>query len=1539
MTSGGSMGGRSSSVGNLGSIVVRSSSNGSLQQNQTQFQNGGVGFQQQMNQSTTTQAPASKKASKTFVNKEKDNAFMWIFKFAPRKKVGMLLLSIASTAAMLWILYIAKGDINQKNSSFVRFSGYSPSIDEERVQEFNSALVNDQMKITLNDDNRVEAQPPPPLITAHPPPPPIITHPPPPPVYFTGYTLPPGNPCESFRLPPPPADKKKTGPRPCPVCYLPVEDAIALMPKAPSFSPVLHNLTYIHEENLTKTEFGGSDFGGYPSIKQRDESYDIKESMAVHCGFVRGDRPGRKSGFDIDDSDLLQMDECHGVVVASAIFGAYDLIQQPVNISETAKQNVCFFMFIDEETEKFMRNSSHVDYSKKIGLWNIVVIYNLPYTDPRRNGKVPKLLSHRLFPNARYSIWMDGKLKLIVDPYQILERFLWRENASFAISRHYKRFDVFIEAEANKAAAKYDNASIDFQIDFYRKEGLTPYSEAKLPIRSDVPEGCVVIREHVPISNLFTCLWFNEVDRFTSRDQISFSTVRDKIRSKTNWTVNMFWDCERRNFVIQGYHRDVLEHWAPPPPPGAPVVSNTRPSIPTDKRPKNSTEKISEKQQQSIKASLVQQYLLVEFSQGFERISFPMEIPFDSINFTKSQIRVSFSPSNLLQFALILALFISKSTSISPDLAEVPYSEHCNDVVRESESTETQLSANDFLRLDKAVYSLGFEKPRFNFNPVLSQIASFSTRKAYETKSKGIFKVNAILNLVGPNIVDYFSGDITRRRLRLVKIRPPRIEPRKNVGAEFRLLGFYDSVSGKLCMVGSGSVSFVRSINVVFKLNYPNSSVLNSSLVNGTLQSVTPSGSGNYFKPISILGVSRMGYNFSFIHEEIKNGGFNVYDEMENVSLGLPDSQTVICSIITWGLRFELDYNRYDCNNSSCSFRTVGDEILPRFMSIKVVDCLNDGKVRYILQFSNSSYGKGYSFYPLTSLVAEGEWDEKKKRLALVGCQVFDEMSERGCSIRLAFSFPSTLSLKHRSSVVGKMWSTERKSLGYVSFQSPANLNSRIKNASYEYLEHEKVGNLCGKSLGGKAGKGTYPDEQSPNLRFDMMVRNKKGQLAYGYASPFYVFDKFYSPFAKVESRHSSSDGYVNISYVMSFTTRGEFEFGSKVPSHKMVEISAEGMYNTKTGVICMVGCKHMPYEKFQRKRSLDCELVIDINYSPLNGKDAGMVVGSIKTTRKKSDPLYFEPIEFGSSSISTVQARESIWRMDLEITMVLISNTLACIFIGSQLFHAKKNPESPPFVSVIMLVVLMLSHMIPLLLNFEAIFLVNRKQNVFLGTDQWLEVNEVLVRVITMVAFVLQFGLLQLTWSSRNGPESPKNLWVSDKKVLYASIPLYVAGGLTAWFAHSLQSSHTKPIHLSRQRFHAQNSVTFWGELKSYVGLILDGFLIPQIVFNFFCDAREPALAPSFYVGSTLVRLLPHVYDLYRTHSSSWFYDKIYANPRMDYYSTTWDVAVCCGGTIFVLVIYVQQRFGGRSVVPKRFRERVLYQKVPVTTQEQQVF
>ncbi|KAH9315825.1 hypothetical protein KI387_024452, partial [Taxus chinensis] len=65
----------------------------------------------------------------------------------------------------------------------------------------------------------------------------------------------------------------------------------------------------------------------------------------------------------------------------------YDEMQQPKNISEKSKSDICFFMFVDETTESFLRKSDALDNSKMVGLWRVVVVHNLPYSDARRNGK------------------------------------------------------------------------------------------------------------------------------------------------------------------------------------------------------------------------------------------------------------------------------------------------------------------------------------------------------------------------------------------------------------------------------------------------------------------------------------------------------------------------------------------------------------------------------------------------------------------------------------------------------------------------------------------------------------------------------------------------------------------------------------------------------------------------------------------------------------------------------------------------------------------------------------------------------------------------------------------------------------------------------------------------------------------------------------------------------------------------------------------------------------------------------------------------
>lgn len=71
-------------------------------------------------------------------------------------------------------------------------------------------------------------------------------------------------------------------------------------------------------------------------------------------------------------------------------------------VTRLSRKNVCFIMFIDEVTLQTLTSEGlELDRMGFIGLWKIVVVKNLPYSDMRRVGKIPKLLSHRLFPSAR----------------------------------------------------------------------------------------------------------------------------------------------------------------------------------------------------------------------------------------------------------------------------------------------------------------------------------------------------------------------------------------------------------------------------------------------------------------------------------------------------------------------------------------------------------------------------------------------------------------------------------------------------------------------------------------------------------------------------------------------------------------------------------------------------------------------------------------------------------------------------------------------------------------------------------------------------------------------------------------------------------------------------------------------------------------------------------------------------------------------------------------------------------------------------------
>ncbi|KVI06596.1 uncharacterized protein LOC112510175 [Cynara cardunculus var. scolymus] len=281
-------------------------------------------------------------------------------------------------------------------------------------------------------------------------------------------------------------------------------------------------------------------FTGYQTLNQREKSFKVNETASVHCGFY-----SESGGFTISNEDKSYMQTCKSVVSTCA-FGGGDDLYQPIGMSDASLQKVCYVAFWDEITLATQEAQGHkIDEERFIGKWRIVVVRNLPFRDQRLNGKIPKMLAHRLFPHAKYSIWVDSKSQFRRDPLGVLEALLWRSNFVLAISEHGARSSVYDEAKAVVKKNKATPEEVELQITQYRHDGLP--EDKRVNGKKALNEASVIVREHTPVTNLFMCLWFNEVVRFTSRDQLSFPYVVWRLKVLKN--INMFPVCTRKDLV------------------------------------------------------------------------------------------------------------------------------------------------------------------------------------------------------------------------------------------------------------------------------------------------------------------------------------------------------------------------------------------------------------------------------------------------------------------------------------------------------------------------------------------------------------------------------------------------------------------------------------------------------------------------------------------------------------------------------------------------------------------------------------------------------------------------------------------------------------------------------------------------------------------------------------------------------------------------------------------------------------------------------
>lgn len=141
--------------------------------------------------------------------------------------------------------------------------------------------------------------------------------------------------------------------------------------------------------------------------------------------------------------------------------------------------------------------------------------------DPARAARRAKLMPHRYFPED-WSIWLDNKSRLKMDPQAILAALKTQSGAGFFAFPHFRRDCVYQEGQT-----VWENGLDDYQT---VRERMRSYRAEGMPEHAGLIEGHFIARRHHdPAIAHFGDRWFEHVLRYSRRDQISFPYLAWKL--------------------------------------------------------------------------------------------------------------------------------------------------------------------------------------------------------------------------------------------------------------------------------------------------------------------------------------------------------------------------------------------------------------------------------------------------------------------------------------------------------------------------------------------------------------------------------------------------------------------------------------------------------------------------------------------------------------------------------------------------------------------------------------------------------------------------------------------------------------------------------------------------------------------------------------------------------------------------------------------------------------------------------------------------
>jgi hypothetical protein len=165
------------------------------------------------------------------------------------------------------------------------------------------------------------------------------------------------------------------------------------------------------------------------------------------------------------------------------------------------------------------------------------------FTDPRRNARYHKLLSHEMFPEYDFTIWLDGSVVLKTPAQTLIDEL---GDADILTSFHPIRKTVREEAEECKRL----HLDIPGKIETHVQKMLDDWFLDDFGLA----ETKVVVRRNNDEVKKFNKIWFYSLVTGSLRDQLTFPYVVWKTGIKVKYMPPISQQPERFEFIKSGEH-------------------------------------------------------------------------------------------------------------------------------------------------------------------------------------------------------------------------------------------------------------------------------------------------------------------------------------------------------------------------------------------------------------------------------------------------------------------------------------------------------------------------------------------------------------------------------------------------------------------------------------------------------------------------------------------------------------------------------------------------------------------------------------------------------------------------------------------------------------------------------------------------------------------------------------------------------------------------------------------------------------------------